>query len=267
MGQAPGTVERPPESADQAAGQSIRSFYRNLLTENRARCQLKPIPATRYPKTRTGLHPLGENGIVSQSRHDRRPIGVQVEHGADAFHNEEEPLRIADFDPRNQQVALLIRTDFKITMPPIHADGPPVTAGFHRLNARRTARRQKVEHPLPQVRWPEIETEHVLISRLSLLPPRQTPDLSRCSVIKLADARVEAPDTAESRGQGDLSHRQTGLIDQFLREMQAARLSYHHGGCTEMAQEQAPKMPRADPESLSQNLDATVSQPGLTNQA
>ena len=38
---------------------------------------------------------------------------------------------IRNLDPRNQQVALVVRRDFKIAVVPIHGYGSPITACFH----------------------------------------------------------------------------------------------------------------------------------------
>src|SRR4029077_20399722 len=135
------------ESGDQTASQCCCTFYRNLLPQDRARRKFKPVPTTRPSKTRVRLQSVLQHGVVPEGLHDIRPVRVQVEHCPDAFYNEEERLRIRNFDPRNQQVALVVRRVFKIAVVPILGYGSPITARFHYLHAWCATRCQKVEHP------------------------------------------------------------------------------------------------------------------------
>jgi hypothetical protein len=82
-----------------------------------------------------------------------------------------------------------------------------------------------------------------LVSWLDLLLPRQTPNLRGGSMIDVADARVEAANTTESRGQSNFTHEQAGLIDELLGEMESAGLSYRYRGRSEMPEKQPAKMP------------------------
>src|SRR4029077_8327906 len=166
-----------------------------------------------------------------------RPVRVQVEHCPDAFYNEEERLRIRNFDPRNQQVALVVRRDFKIAVVPIRGYGSPITARFHYLHAGGATRCQKAEPPQPVIRRPEIETKYVLVFGLNLFLPCEMPDLSGRSMIEVADSRVETANTAESRRQGNLIHRQTSLINELLGKMKASGLSYRERSRSQMSQE------------------------------
>jgi hypothetical protein len=85
-------------------------------------------------------------------------------------------------------------------------------------------------------------------------------------MIDLADARVESPNAAESRGQGNLIHRQSRLVDQPFCELQTARLSYGPWSRAQMFQEQAPQVPRSNSEPLRQKFYSTVLQPTLADQ-
>ena len=111
-----------------------------------------------------------------------------------------------------------------------------------------------------------MKAEQVLVSRLHLRAARQVPDLRGSSVIDLADAGVEAPNAAESGGESNLVHRQSGLIDQLLGKMKAARQSDGNGSRAQMPQKQAPKVACADSQPLGQDLDSTVLQAAFTDQ-
>ena len=67
---------------------------------------------------------------------------------------------------------------------------------------------------------------------------------------------VEAPHAAEPRRQGDLGHRQAGVVDQLLREQHASRLGDRHRRGAEVLHEQASELARADAESLGERIDA-----------
>ena len=112
-----------------------------------------------------------------------------------------------------------------------------------------------------------MKLKEVVIARLHVLLFGQATDLSRGPKIDPADAGIESPHAAESRGQGNLIHWQTRLVDQLLREVQTARLSHRNRRRAQMLQEQTSKMPRPDAQPLRQNFDSTVLQPTLTDQA
>lgn len=111
-----------------------------------------------------------------------------------------------------------------------------------------------------------MEFKEVVIPRLHVLPSRQMPDLSRSSMIDVADARVESAHAAEAGGKRDLTHGQTRLVDELLGKMQTARVGHRHRRCPQMSQEQASKMPRPNSQTFRKNLYATILQPTLTDQ-
>src|SRR5215471_3314599 len=149
---------------------------------------------------------------------------------------------------------------------PIHGYSAAITALFDYLHARCTARRQEVQHALPVVRRPEIQSEHALIPRLHLFVPCQTADLCGCPMIEIADARIETANRAESRGEGNLAHWQAGFVDEFLGKVQAASLRYRYRSRSQVAQEQASKMPRSYSQSFRKCLDSAASQSTFCNQ-
>src|SRR5258708_33400684 len=104
---------------------------------------------------------------------------------------------------------MLVERNLKITVAAVERNRPTVNAGVHHFDARGGARCQKVQHALPVIWRTEMQVGEVLISRLNAGPPppgvaRKLPDLSRCSMVDLADAGVEAANRAETRGKSDL---------------------------------------------------------------
>jgi len=73
-----------------------------------------------------------------------------------------------------------------------------------------------------------MKTEEVLISWQDIRLSHQTPDLSRCSMIDLADSGVEASYATEPSSEGNLTHWQPGLVDELLGKVQTARLSHRN---------------------------------------
>ena len=111
-----------------------------------------------------------------------------------------------------------------------------------------------------------MQAKDVVIIRLDLSPSRQPSNLGGRSMIDLADARVEPSNTTESRGQRNLTHWQIRFVDQFLCEMQAARLSHRNRSSAQMFQKQAPQVPRPNSQSLRQNLYSSVFESALADQ-
>ena len=101
--------KRMSESPGNATGQGSGSFDRDLLAENRARCQFESVPAPRYAHSRISIHSLEQLPVTTQGRRDAGPIGVEIEHRAYALHNGEERVRIAKLDTRDECVGALVK--------------------------------------------------------------------------------------------------------------------------------------------------------------
>ena len=134
---------------------------------------------------------------------NRGPIGVEIEHGADPFHDEEERLRIAEFNPHSERVAAWVERDLKVSGAAMQRNSTPISGGFDCFDSGSGARGKKVQHGLPVIRWTEIKPEEILVSRRRRgvareSVPRKLPDLGWGSMIDLADAGVEAANAAES---------------------------------------------------------------------
>src|SRR5262249_59507990 len=100
----------------------------------------------------------------------------------------------------------------------------------------------------------EAQAEEVLIFRQHRGEMRQLPDLRWRAVVSFLEGAVEAAYTAEAGGDRDLSHWQSGLVDQLFGEVQAARLGHGHRRRAQMAQKQTAQMPRSDAQTRSQRV-------------
>jgi hypothetical protein len=87
-----------------------------------------------------------------------------------------------------------------------------------------------------------MKAEAVLISWLDDSLSRQTPNLSRGSMIDVTDAGIESSHTSETGSEGNLTHRQAGFVDEFFRKVKTASLSHCNRRRSQMSQEQAAEM-------------------------
>ena len=126
--------------------------------------------------------------------------------------------------------------------------------------------RQERQHTLPVVGWAKAKAKQVLILRQCSFLVGEAPNLSWRSMIGLADARVESPYAAESGSKGNLDHRQTGFIDQFLREVQTVGVRYGAGCRAQMFEKQPAKVARSDSKAFRQAFDSAVLQTALSDQ-
>lgn len=85
-------------------------------------------------------------------------------------------------------------------------------------------------------------------------------------MIGLTDGGIESSDATESRGKGDVAHRQSGFIDELFCKMQAAGMSHGDRRRSEMLEKKAAEMARADSEMFGENFDATVFESAFTDE-
>ena len=85
-------------------------------------------------------------------------------------------------------------------------------------------------------------------------------------MIDLADAGVESPHAAKTGSESNLAHRQTGFVNELFGKLQPARLRHGAGCCSQVAQEQAAKMARANTQALGKHLHPAIFQAALTDQ-
>src|SRR5207245_5365103 len=118
-------------------------------------------------------------------------------------------------------------------MAAVKGNRTPITAKFHHFDVRGGPGCEKRQHTVPVIGREQTKAEEVLILRKDGCLPREPTDLSRGSMINLADARIESSYATESRSQGNLSHRQPGFIDKLFRKVQTAGVSHRTGRRTQ----------------------------------
>ena len=86
-------------------------------------------------------------------------------------------------------------------------------------------------------------------------------------MIGLGDGGIESANAAEAGRDRDLAHRQTRLINQLFRKMQATGLRHRAGRRAQVLQEQPTQMARANSQALGENFDSAVFQATFADQA
>jgi len=132
------------------------------------------------------------------------------------------------------------------------------------FDARQRARGQEVADLCPVVRRPVGEAKHHFVARA--IVPTLTAQLAGRAPVGRVERVVEAPDAAEARGQRDLGHGQRRLVQQALREVQPARLGDDDRGGTDVLNEQAMQVPRADPDARGERADGRLVQRAVVDQ-
>src|SRR5215472_2582964 len=91
-------------------------------------------------------------------------------------------------------------------------------------------------------------------------------DLRGRSMIEIVDSGIESANAAESRGEGNLTHRQASFIDELLDEMETAGLGDRERSRSQMSQEQAAKMARPDTYSFCKTFHSFVTEAAFTDE-
>ena len=254
------------ESLYQAAGQGGRALDADLLAEYSSHCKFETVPAPRNAEPWSSLQPGSQSGVGFQTAHDCCPIGIQIKHGADAFDNEKEGARIAKLKPHLERVMRFVVRDLKIAVSAVQENGAPIGAAFDRFDAGRGASCQKRQHTFPVVGRTETKAEQVMILWLVLGLPREAPDLRRSAMIDLANTGVESPYATETRSKGNLAHRQAGLVDELLGKVQSACPCHRDRSRSQMLEEEAAKMARANSQTFRENFNPATLQAALADQ-
>src|SRR5580704_8310210 len=126
--------------------------------------------------------------------------------------------------------------------------------------------RNKRQHTLPVIRWTETKPEKILILRLHHLLPGQTPNLSRSSMVDLADSGVESSNAAKTGSEGNLTHGQIRLVEKLLCEVHLARPCHRTRRSSQVLEKQAAKMTRANSKAFRERFYSAIVQATLTNQ-
>src|ERR1700719_2694419 len=143
-------------------------------------------------------------------------------------------MRIAKFNAYQEHRAEFVEGNFEVAGAAMQRNSAAITSRLYRLDSGSSSRPQEIQHALPMIRRAEMQAKEILVSELDCRLPRQMPQLSGGSMINVANAGVEAAHRAESRGESNLGHGKTSLVDQLLGEVQATRLSDRNWSCAQM---------------------------------
>lgn len=111
--------QRLPEGSRNSSCKSRGPFNRDLLPENRPRCQLESIPTARNTHSRSSIQSRAQLTVAAECGRDTRPVSIYIEHRADSLHDEKESSRIAKLNPCDECVAALVERDLKVALTPI----------------------------------------------------------------------------------------------------------------------------------------------------
>ena len=211
-------------------------------------------------QARLGVHPFAQDRIRFQTRHDRRPVRVQVKHRANSLDDEKQRTGVAELHPKHERIVLRLKGKVDKSMASLHGNGATIFAGLDRLDSRCGACRKKLQHAIPMVGRPKTKPEDILIFRLQAGQAGKASNLGGRSLVNLANRSVETAGASEARSEGDLAHRQLRLIDKLFREVQTARLGYGTGRRSQMLDEQAAEMAGAHSQAFCKAFQAAVLQ-------
>ena len=91
--------ERSPELPHEPPRESRGAFYADLLADDGSRGQFESIPTTWYAQPGSSINAARQQRISAQNRIDRQPVGIQIEHGADALDDKKQATRIGELQP------------------------------------------------------------------------------------------------------------------------------------------------------------------------
>jgi hypothetical protein len=117
------------------------------------------------------------------------------------------------------------------------------------------------EHRRPVVGRPVAQPEsdpRIVLRRRGRPRADSTPERARRAREELLERLVEAADAPEARRQRDVAHAQPRLVNELLREENAAGLGHGERRGAEVTLEEAPELARAHAQALPQGLDARV---------
>jgi hypothetical protein len=106
----------------------------------------------------------------------------------------------------------------------------------------------------------------ILIFRLNLHFPHQTPDLAGRALVSLLNSSVKTAHASEAGGERDFAEGQTCFVNQLFCEVEAACLCDGAGRGAQVTNEEATEMARADADALGKILDAAIFKPALSDE-
>lgn len=249
----------------QAAGQNRCAFYRDLLPEYSADSKLKTVPAARHSRPRVEGQMFCQEGIGAEMRGNLEWVGVEVEHAAHAIDDHEKPSGIK-MNADGNRIASFLKRSFDAATRSVQGDRSAITTLLDHFDARRSAGREKPQHPIPVVRRAEAEPKNGFIFRLRLGARDKSADVSRSPAIHRANCGVEAANASEAGGERNLLHGQRRFVDELLGEMQTARLRNRVGRGTKMLHEQATKVTGSDTQAAGKGVHTAIFEPAFTDQ-
>lgn len=250
----------------QAAGQNRCAFYRDLLPEYGADSKLKTVPAARHSRARVEGQMLCQEGIGAEMRGNLEWVGIEVEHAAHAIDDHEKPSGIFKMNAEGNRIASFLKRSFDAAFRSVQGDGSAITTLLDHFDARRSAGREKPQHPIPVIRRAEADPKNVFIFRLRLGARDKSADVSRSPAIHRANRSVEAANASEAGGERNLLHGQRRFVDELLGEMQAAGLRDCAGRGAEVLQEQAAKVAGSDTQTAGKEVHTAIFEPAFTDQ-
>src|SRR5262249_54867982 len=125
---------------------------------------------------------------------------------------------VGNLNPNQKRVLGSVKRDLEITRGFLYRNGTSINAIDDDFDPGRSLFGQKRQQALPIVGRAVWKPKKVLIFGLDCLTS-QMPNLSWSSMINLADCGVESSHGTEARCVGDLTHRQSCLVDEFFGEL------------------------------------------------
>lgn len=209
---------------------------------------------------------LCQKGIGAQMRGNLEWVGIDVEHAAHAIDDHEKPSGIFKMNAEGNRIASLLKRSFDAAFRSVQGDRSAITTLLDHLDARRSAGREKPQHPIPVIRRAEAEPKNVFIFRLRLGARDKSADVSRSPAIHRADRSVEAANASEAGGVRNLLHGQRRFVDELLDEMQPAGLRNRVGRGAKMLHEQATKVTGSDTQAAGKGVHTVIFEPAFTDQ-
>ena len=259
-------LEPRPGPLDEPRGERAAGLDADLLPEHRAHGALERVPGAGHAQAGAPAHEGAEQRIGAQGRPDQGRVRREVEHPAGRAGQLEQRARGRALHAQTERVPARHRAH-------AHHDGPGrereragVALRVHPLDPRDRARGEKREQVGEVVRRAEREAERDLPVGGSGARSPEPPQRARRAVVGLQERVVEAAQAAEARRERDLGHGQVGLVDQPLREVEAAGLRHGERRGADVGDEQAVQVARADAEPGGERVDRSLVERALVDE-
>src|SRR6202167_929914 len=132
-----GGRERLAERFCDASGEIGCAFYRDLLAKDCAHGKFEAIPAAGNAESWLGAETRGELRVAAEAARDGGPVGIEIEHRADALDYGEQSARFGNLDTHDEGVPVFIWRDFEMTLAPIQKNRSAITVPVNQFDAGR----------------------------------------------------------------------------------------------------------------------------------